>query len=547
MRIPGLPDAGGLISTALAAAALVVLLVVLVLLWRQYQPLTDARRTAAPGPGAAARIEDLPEGLQSEHDDPWSEALRCRARGDYARAVVHLFAHQLLTLDRLRQVRLVPGRTARQLVGAVGDAQLRSWVDRTLRLFEAVYYGRRVPTAEAFESVWAAAEAFERHVAGGAMLLLGALLLGTSGCAPLAPDATYGRSRGASVNGTGVLAALLRDAGHEVRTAIRLTPELDDWADVVVRFAPRPGPPERDEAAWYSDWLNRDRVRALVYVPRDHDARADYWGAVLEQLPKDAPADQRTRARTLRDEAERWPRVLPPCAENVATPEDWFAVVVPAQPSAVACKVLDGPWGRSIDAGRAALPRHQTLKVESERVLLTGDGLPLAIDWTRFNDSRVLVVASGAFLLNGAVVNPARRPLAVRVVDWVGDAPRKVAFVEGGGVLGAEPGMRSVFALLGVPPFGWVAAQMFALGLAGCLARAPRLGRPRPDPPTGADRPAAHVEAIGALLGGTRDRAAARAALAAYRQRRGTGPAHGSGVSSPGRPPERRPLSAGHA
>jgi hypothetical protein len=31
-----------------------------------------------------------------------------------------------------------------------------------------VYYGRRTPTREAFEAVWAAAEAFERRLATGA-------------------------------------------------------------------------------------------------------------------------------------------------------------------------------------------------------------------------------------------------------------------------------------------------------------------------------------------------------------------------------------------
>ena len=120
-------------------------------------------------------------------------------------------------------------------------------------------------------------------------------------------------------------------------------------------------------------------------------------------------------------------------------------------------------------------------------------------------------MASGAFLLNATLVNAARRPLALRVVDWAGESPRKVAFVEGDGVLGDGPAAQSIFALLRVPPFGWVAAQMLALGLAACLARAPRLGRARPDPPSDADRPAAHAEALGALLARTGQPEQARA------------------------------------
>ena len=73
----------------------------------------------------------------------------------------------MLTLDRLRLIRLVPGRTGRQLIRTIVDPQWRACVAPTLRLFESVYYGRRTPTREAFEAVWTSAEAFERRVAAG--------------------------------------------------------------------------------------------------------------------------------------------------------------------------------------------------------------------------------------------------------------------------------------------------------------------------------------------------------------------------------------------
>jgi hypothetical protein len=353
---------------------------------------------------------------------------------------------------------------------------------------------------------------------GTVVLVVASLAVGcASGCGS-GPDATYGRSRDESLNGTGVLAALFRARGHEVRTARRLTGELDAWADVIVRFAPRPGPPLLAEASWYNDWLGHDPGRSMVYIPRDYDARAEYWGGVLERLPPGAPAAERSHAEKLRDEAQRWPGSLPAPAKEVAGPEEWFAVDVPKVNTAVVCKVLGGPWARGIDPAQATLPRHQTLKVLSETVLLTGDSLPLAIEWTRQNESRVLVVASGAFLLNAPLVNPARRLLAMRVVDWVDAPARKVAFVEGQSVVGAAAGPRSVFDLLRVQPFGWVAAQMLALGLAGCLARAPRLGRARGAPPSDTERPAAHAEAIGALLARTRQSDPAKAALDTFRQ-----------------------------
>jgi hypothetical protein len=160
--------AGDWVAIVLAMLGLLILLAVLGQLWRLYRPGAAETLASARGPGTASRIEGLPEGLRPETHDPWAEAVRYRAQGDYARAVVCLFAHQLLTLDRLRQIRLVPGRTGRQYVRAIDDRKFRAWVEPTLRLFESVYYGHHIPSAEAFEQVWDLAEAFERQVAVGA-------------------------------------------------------------------------------------------------------------------------------------------------------------------------------------------------------------------------------------------------------------------------------------------------------------------------------------------------------------------------------------------
>src|SRR5271166_6183909 len=87
----------------------------------------------------------------------------------------------------------------------------------------------------------------------GLALVVVALARGSGNAHAL--ESGYGSSMGSSVNGTGALAALLRNQGHEVRTAWRLTAELAGWADVIVRFAFAPGPPNREEARWHDDWL----------------------------------------------------------------------------------------------------------------------------------------------------------------------------------------------------------------------------------------------------------------------------------------------------
>jgi Domain of unknown function (DUF4129) len=95
----------------------------------------------------------LPPGME-DVADPWLAAIEARKRGDLARTIVMLFAHQLLLLERHGQVRLVPGRTGRQLVRSVREAELKGLVGPTLRLFESVYYGHRSPSMEQVDSAW---------------------------------------------------------------------------------------------------------------------------------------------------------------------------------------------------------------------------------------------------------------------------------------------------------------------------------------------------------------------------------------------------------
>ena len=126
--------------------------------------------------------------------------------------------------------------------------------------------------------------------------------------------------------------------------------------------------------------------------------------------------------------------------------------------------------------------------------------------WTVPGGSAVLTVANGSFLLNAALLNRARRPLAIRAVDWLGPGPRKVAFVDGAKVL--EAGRRGRrrprrSGCLQVPPFGWVVGHLAAFGVLLCLSLAATLGRPRPAPSSGTERPSAHPEALGSLLART--------------------------------------------
>ncbi|WP_435018696.1 DUF4129 domain-containing protein [Tundrisphaera sp. TA3] len=171
-RWPGLGGAGlgSFLPITAMVAALGALIGVLIYSWIQYRPIAEEMPASRPrGPGGARSVEELPEALRGGSADPWEDALRLRDRGERGPAVVRLFAHQLLTLGRLGLVRLVPGRTGRQLVRSVADAEFKALATTTLRSFESYYYGHREPTEAEFAALWTDAEAFQRRAAAGGM------------------------------------------------------------------------------------------------------------------------------------------------------------------------------------------------------------------------------------------------------------------------------------------------------------------------------------------------------------------------------------------
>ena len=265
----------------------------------------------------------------------------------------------------------------------------------------------------------------------------------SSGCARRL-ETGYGSSRGASLNGTSAFAGLLRSRGHEVRTAWRLTSELEAWAEVIIRFAPYPGPPDREEASWYHEWLENQPGRSLVYVVRDYDAEPEYWSLAAQRLGEPGAEARRAQAEANRDQAKNWIDRLPSKADKPADAADWFKVGPAANPPRT-CETLEGPWAEDIDSRAAAILLHEPLVADQEHVLLASKGNVLAMEWEAEDDSRVLAIANGSFLLNLPLVNHARRPLAERVVEWIGDDPP-----EGGlrrGILRSERTQPAPFAL----------------------------------------------------------------------------------------------------
>ncbi len=160
-RMPSVGLGGEYLGTLLLATVLIAFFVFLLVLWMRKEPFAAGLPAARSSPGTAHLLAQLPAEMMPGFDDPWAEAQLRRSAGDYAGAVIYLFAHQLLSLDRAGLIRLAPGWTGRHYVRRLRDPVLVDSLGATLLLFEEIYYGHRRPSAGAFERVWSRAEAFE--------------------------------------------------------------------------------------------------------------------------------------------------------------------------------------------------------------------------------------------------------------------------------------------------------------------------------------------------------------------------------------------------
>lgn len=102
------------------------------------------------------RIEELPPELRQEEGHPRAIAERWMKEGNFDRAIVALFGHQLLLLDRAGWLRLSRGKTNRRYVMEARRQQPEAGdlLADTVEAFEYVYFGRHSLDAENFNRLW---------------------------------------------------------------------------------------------------------------------------------------------------------------------------------------------------------------------------------------------------------------------------------------------------------------------------------------------------------------------------------------------------------
>lgn len=103
----------------------------------------------------ADRIEQLPAEVRQQGSDLRGEAERQMHAGNFQHAIICLFGHQLLQLDRQHLLRLTRGKTNHQYVRETSShPQACEVLRETVATFEASYFGRHPISLQRFQFLW---------------------------------------------------------------------------------------------------------------------------------------------------------------------------------------------------------------------------------------------------------------------------------------------------------------------------------------------------------------------------------------------------------
>lgn len=155
----GLSNAIGWIVMAFLAVTMIGLLVYFFSKGEMEVDIGAGRRHRGSGDpleeDLTERMEQLPVEVRQQGSDMRGEAERRMQAGDFDRAIIYLFGHQLLQLDRYQMLRLSRGKTNRQYVReANSSGESGRILQHTVDSFEASYFGRHAVTADRFEFLW---------------------------------------------------------------------------------------------------------------------------------------------------------------------------------------------------------------------------------------------------------------------------------------------------------------------------------------------------------------------------------------------------------
>jgi uncharacterized protein DUF4129 len=164
--LPNLPGAIDLFNLLVMVAAVLLLAALAYFLSRAYLRRENIGRPV-PKPAAAspAEIAALPFELPTGATDLLSLARRHFAAGRFGDAIVYLFSHQLVELDRHQKIRLARGKTNRQYLRELrGKPELARLLELSLVAFEDFFFGNQPLDHDRADACWAAFAEFEQRL-----------------------------------------------------------------------------------------------------------------------------------------------------------------------------------------------------------------------------------------------------------------------------------------------------------------------------------------------------------------------------------------------
>jgi hypothetical protein len=127
-----------------------------------------AARTAAAAPpdrDDLDRVEALPFPVQAASTDLLGRANELRSSGQFAQAIVYLYSHLLVQLDRSQLIRLTRGKTNRQyLREAQRNGLTHELLGTAMVAFEDVFFGHHGLSRDRFEQCWSGLDQFHQHL-----------------------------------------------------------------------------------------------------------------------------------------------------------------------------------------------------------------------------------------------------------------------------------------------------------------------------------------------------------------------------------------------
>jgi hypothetical protein len=147
-----------LMYAAWTLLALLVALIIFLMLradWNQTNSLAFKDEQQPDRPIDLDRVEELPFKLANQKQDYFTSAEEYYRAGDYSTAILYLYSHQLLELDRAQIIHLSRGKTNRQYLRETRRASGAGPVlEPTMIAFEDVFFGHHPLSRERFEACW---------------------------------------------------------------------------------------------------------------------------------------------------------------------------------------------------------------------------------------------------------------------------------------------------------------------------------------------------------------------------------------------------------